>query len=230
MVSRIGTLVRRIYPRRENRPAPVLGSREAYALWSANYPARAHNPLMAAEQQAMMALMPLVAGCAVLDLGCGSGRYGQIALERGARQVIGIDNSLPMLRQAMFPVLAGEMDALPCESGAFDVVICGLAIGHIPLPRMRQALGEIARVLKPGSSALISDFHPFLALTGHQRSFRDAVGQRFAVEHYVHLWSDYFDAARLAGLTVDAVLEPAIDEAPVQGPGVLVIRLQKPSR
>ena len=37
---------------------PMLMPAEAYALWASSYPARAHNPVMQAEERAMLALMP----------------------------------------------------------------------------------------------------------------------------------------------------------------------------
>src|SRR3546814_10942320 len=48
----------------------------AYSLWAPSYPPRAHNPVMQAEERAMLALMPdTLHGKTVLDAGCGSGRY-----------------------------------------------------------------------------------------------------------------------------------------------------------
>ncbi|MFN8447416.1 MAG: hypothetical protein U0521_02160 [Anaerolineae bacterium] len=43
---------------------------DAYALWAANYPPEVHNPLMEAEQTAMLDPMPSLAGQVVLDLAC----------------------------------------------------------------------------------------------------------------------------------------------------------------
>jgi malonyl-CoA O-methyltransferase len=37
---------------------PLLEPREAYALWATSYPAHAHNPVMRAEERAMLGLMP----------------------------------------------------------------------------------------------------------------------------------------------------------------------------
>jgi malonyl-CoA O-methyltransferase len=80
---------------------PILAPAEAYALWASSYPAHAHNPVMQAEQRAMLALMPAeLHGQAVLDVGCGSGRYMLHALQRGAARVIGVDLSPQMLAHA----------------------------------------------------------------------------------------------------------------------------------
>src|SRR5215216_2160507 len=81
--------------------APTLAPAAAYALWAASYPPYAHNPLMLAEERAMLALLPSdLRGRAVLDAGCGSGRYLLHALRRGARRVVGVDLSSEMLAQA----------------------------------------------------------------------------------------------------------------------------------
>ena len=37
---------------------PVLAPAQAYALWAASYPAHAHNPVMLAEERAMLDLLP----------------------------------------------------------------------------------------------------------------------------------------------------------------------------
>src|SRR5215468_1484054 len=81
------------------RAAPrTLPSVDAYALWAATYPPRAHNRLMEIEQESMLRLLPDLADRDVLDLACGTGRYAAIAHQRDARNVVGTDNSLAMLR------------------------------------------------------------------------------------------------------------------------------------
>ena len=80
---------------------PTLTPAAAYALWAASYPPHAHNPLMQAEERAMLALLPAdLRGRAVLDAGCGSGRYLLHALRRNARRVLGVDLSAEMLARA----------------------------------------------------------------------------------------------------------------------------------
>jgi malonyl-CoA O-methyltransferase len=181
---------------------------------------------MAAEEAAMRRLMPDLRDRVVLDLACGSGRYGRLAIEAGARLALGVDHSAPMMIAGMTPphprFILAPLDAIPLAGGVIDVVVCGLAIGHVPEPE--PALNEIARVLRPGGWALISDFHPFLALTGHHRTFA-AAGRTFRVEHYPHLVSRVMTAARAAGLTIDQIEEPML---PVKGtplPVVIVYRM-----
>jgi malonyl-CoA O-methyltransferase len=188
--------------------SPVLASVDAYARWAESYPAHAHNALMRAEETALLSLLPPLAGRRVLDLACGSGRYAHIATQQHAAQVIGIDNSPHMLRAAAIPLRAlATVEAIPLATGAVDVVICGLALGH--LPRIQAAIAEIGRVLAQSGVALVSDVHPLLFAKGAQRTFSHE-GKTYAVEHYVHEQATYMAAAAAAGLRVDAVAEPRL--------------------
>mgnify|MGYP006271717463 CR=1 FL=1 len=203
------------------RPLRTLPSQTAYALWAQSYPAQAHNRLMQIEQAAMIARLPDVRGRVVLDLACGTGRYGILARTRGAAQVIGCDNSLPMLRHADINQTAlAPLTHLPLASGTIDLVLCGLAVGHIA--DIRPALAEIRRVLAPDGVALISDLHPFQALSGAERTFTAEDGSVYAVEHHIHLISDYITTAHAVGLTITDLAEPSHESYPV----VLILRLQ----
>ncbi|MCA9903299.1 MAG: class I SAM-dependent methyltransferase [Anaerolineae bacterium] len=178
----------------------------------------------------MTSLLPPLTGRTVLDLACGSGRYADIALVQGAAQVIGIDNSPHMLAQAQFQnrILA-TFSPIPLASQSIDVVVCGLALGHVP--DLEAAFAEIARVLKAGGVALISDVHPFLFLGGAQRTFT-VDGQTLAVEHHVHLYADYQRTASAAGLFIDRILEPRLlsedTQARLSAPVAIVYRMTKP--
>ncbi len=192
-------------------PRTTLSSLAAYERWAEQYPPHAHNAVMKAEEAAMKALCPSLAGQKVLDLACGSGRYGMIASAEGASISIGLDNSVPMLRQNTMGLRAvSTTERLPLASNSIDVVLCGLALGH--LKELDASMGEISRVIKPNGCALVSDFHPFIFLNGQQRTFNTADGQSFAVEHYAHLYADYHHAAHKAGLRIDAVLEPRLGQ------------------
>lgn len=198
----------RFFRRGGTRLTPTLSSLDAYALWAETYPPQAHNALMRAEEAAVLSLMPDVTGAAILDLACGTGRYGRIARERGAAYVTGIDNSLPMLKgNPLAERVQATTERLPLRQACMDGLICGLALGH--LPSLLPSFVEMARVLKPGGWGVVSDVHPFIALSGAQRTFR-AQGATFAVEHYPHLYSAYVAAAYGAGLSIETVLEPAL--------------------
>jgi SAM-dependent methyltransferase len=60
------------------------------------------GPMYALLARALVAAAPMpLAGCLVLDLGAGTGVAGQAALAAGARQVVGTDLSVAMLRRGL---------------------------------------------------------------------------------------------------------------------------------
>lgn len=206
-----------------SRP-PVLTPLEAYALWAPSYPAHAHNPVMQAEERAMLGLMPAsLQGQRVLDAGCGSGRYILHALQRGAAQVVGVDLSPEMLQRADAEVMKcrfdaeialaqGSVTALPIPDTWADLTVCGLVIGH--LEHLHEALRELHRVTKPGGILLCSDVHPIGPALGWQRDFKSG-DARYAVRHTQHLYSHWHAACTALGLTIERVLEPMLDPADI---------------
>ncbi len=232
-------LLRRLLPfRPPKRELHTLTSVDAYARWATSYPPNAHNALMQVEERAMLSLMLPLDGKTVLDLACGTGRYGLLAWDRGAKMVIGVDNSPDMLRANSLSckVLAG-VTAIPLPVDSVDVILCGLALGHEK--QLDVALAEIGRVLRKGGYALVSDFHPFMFLSGARRTFQASDGSTYAVEHYPHLYGDYHRAAWAANLLIEQVVEPHLDmetngtvaSAPTkatEAPIVIVYRLFKP--
>jgi len=187
----------------------VLPSLQAYDLWAWSYPAQAHNPLMALEEAALRAFLPSLRGLDVLDVGCGSGRWLKLAQAGGARRALGIDNSAAMLRQAGPGVALATMSAQPFPSASFDLLLCGLAIGH--LPDHQAALAEMARLLRPGGLLLLSDFHPVQHWRGAQRTFRAADGRAYAVEHYPRTTADFWQAGEALGLRLRHLAEPSLE-------------------
>ncbi|HJY64860.1 MAG TPA: methyltransferase domain-containing protein [Ignavibacteria bacterium] len=105
----------------------------------------------------------------VLDVGCGTGSL-VIAAKRRVGQsgsVNGVDASGEMISYAKkkasscglsvsFDVAAAQ--TLPFPDGMFDVVLCSLALHHIPEGDRSDALAEMRRVLKPGGKVLILEF------------------------------------------------------------------------
>jgi ubiquinone/menaquinone biosynthesis C-methylase UbiE len=178
----------------------------AYERWAPLYPPIAHNPLMRAEQQAMVEHWPPVAGKRALDLACGTGRYAQLLAETNAAQVVAMDFCVPMLRRvsAGTPV-CGSMMQLPFAAQAFDVVISGLALGHAA--DLHAWMAEVARVLGRGGTLLYSDFHSEAARAGLPRSFKDQSERTWSVPHRCYDPASQLEAAAAAGLTVDVLSE-----------------------
>jgi ubiquinone/menaquinone biosynthesis C-methylase UbiE len=101
----------------------------------------------------------------LLDVGCGTGRYAELASGRLGARVWGIDPSQEMLAQARRREGAGrvgwklaEAEHLPFKDGWFDA-----AHAHLVLHALRDrpaAYRELARVLQPGGRAVFASFRP----------------------------------------------------------------------
>jgi ubiquinone/menaquinone biosynthesis C-methylase UbiE len=178
----------------------------AYERWAPIYPPTPHNPLMRAEQQAMIEMWPDVARRRVLDLACGSGRYSRLLLETGAAEVISLDFCMPMLRQVSDShLVCASMMQLPFREGTFDAVVSGLALGHAT--SIGPWMAEVARVLCVGGTLLYSDFHPEAARAGLTRSFKDQNDASCTVPHQLHSVNAQLEAAAAAGFKIETVRE-----------------------
>lgn len=96
-------------------------------------------------------------GTAYLDVGCGAGLAAQIAAERGA-SVSGLDasDSLLSIARTRAPngdFCLGELESLPFEDGAFDLVTGFNSFQYAGNPSI--ALSEAKRVAKAGASVVI---------------------------------------------------------------------------
>jgi SAM-dependent methyltransferase len=100
------------------------------------------------------------AGTDLLDVGCGSGRFCQLAAARGAR-VAGIDATPEFVaiareRTPAADVRLGDMQFLPWDEDAFDVVTGFNAFFYAA--DIVAALREAARVLRPGGHIALTAF------------------------------------------------------------------------
>jgi ubiquinone/menaquinone biosynthesis C-methylase UbiE len=213
---------------------------EGYARWAATYEQDMEgHPLALAESAAMRALLPECGGLVALDAACGTGRYARLLAERGARQVIGIDQSAEMLERARAgsPALAGwktggtppsrgqaaratsvsftegDLLALPLADASCDVAVVALALAHLETGQLKQSFAELRRVLRPGGVLLMSEMHPFGALTGGRCRFEQGQGagrQVYHIQTHTHLHEDYFAAADAAGFALETLREPRL--------------------
>ena len=230
MWSFLSRVSRRIAPR---VPA-ALDVRTGYALWAAEYPPHAHNPLMRAEEAAMLRLLPDPAGKDCLDVACGTGRYMRIVRERGARSVAGVDYSYDMLAHGRraepgLRVAQAHFLGLPFRGGSFDLLTCALAVAYER--SLSDVLAEASRVLRPGGALIYSDRHPFRTLSGTPRHAVPGNGSAVDIEHHLHLFADHVNACREAGLTIERVIEPGLEasgsEKVAPGPAILAIAAVK---
>lgn len=94
-------------------------------------------------------------GARVLDVGCGPGEQLQALGARGCHGV-GVEPSLSEPERIIadgIRIVKGVAEQLPFATAEFDGVICKVVT---PYTDERRAVHEIARVLKPGATALVS--------------------------------------------------------------------------
>jgi len=214
-----------------NKPI-VIDAINGYTKWAALYTADAHNGFMEIEEQAMQQLIPNVTGKVCLDLACGSGRYLR-RLQQQASLAIGCDITAAMLQHARDYKLNNLVQCgffpLPFSDNSFDLITCGLAVGHCD--DLAMLLSEAARVLCKKGSIVYSDFHPFASLSGGHRIFTGTDGIKYYLEHYTHLYSDHFNACKASGLEIHEIIEPLGGPQHQHGlkenPVVIAIRAEK---
>jgi ubiquinone/menaquinone biosynthesis C-methylase UbiE len=184
----------------------------AYGSWAETYD-EADNPIIALEQPVVWSLLARIPPGRALDAACGTGRHAR-ELVRLGHEVFGIDITPEMLRRAEENVpqaefRMGDLRQVPAGDGDFDVVVCALALAH--LPELDAGVGELARVLRPGGMLIVSVLHPFQAHLGWHAPFADASGRRGFAREHPHGHAEYLAAFRAAGLSVRDCLEPRLD-------------------
>jgi ubiquinone/menaquinone biosynthesis C-methylase UbiE len=180
-----------------------------YQVWSATYD-QPGNGLFAVEEPIVHDILGSLAPGVALDAACGTGRYTAYLAARGHR-VIGVDSSPDMLAHARARVpnatlLRGDLHQLPLPDDHVDVVVCALALAH--LPEVGPAITEFARVLRPGGSLVIADVHHELVALGSVPRVRSAEGDPGLLPQFRHRASDYLRAALPLGLRVRRCEEP----------------------
>ena len=104
----------------------------------------------------------------VLDIGCGAGRTA-VPLAHMGWHVVGTDLSWPMLcgaaqragedRAGRLHLVLAPMDSIPARDRSFDMVIAhGIWNLARSAAQFRRALGEAARVAKPGAGLFVFTF------------------------------------------------------------------------
>ena len=163
-------------------PVIPVDARAGYRLWAATWDATP-SPIVAVEHRTLLPWVEALQCRRAIDVGCGTGRWTS---RLGA---LGLDASEEMVAQASAKaglrgrVAVADASALPVASESVDVVVCALTLGH--LADAARAMREFARVLLPGGTLLLSDFHTTAAARGWRRTFRHA-GQVYELENHAH--------------------------------------------
>lgn len=206
--------IRRLLDDEKLRGRGVLAQRvstvTAYEQHSAGYDEHAGGGLFAIDEPVIAGYLSGREPGVALDAACGTGRFAEFLARRGYR-VIGVDSSPDMLAHARRRVPDGdfhvaELDRLPLPDSAVDVIVCALALVHVP--RLQPILAEFARVLRPGGDLVISDIHHEHVTRGSVIKARGPVGEPCIVATYRHRLGDYLRAALSLGFQVRRCEEP----------------------
>ena len=147
--------------------------------------------IVADERRRWFERLRLASGEAVLDAGCGTGEATVMLAELVAPggRAVGVDRSAELLacaRRAACGVrstafLDGDVMALPCEDATFDAAYCERVFLHLDDPQ--AAMGELARVLRPGGRLLVVDMdHSTAAIDADDVELATMLTQHFASE------------------------------------------------
>ena len=198
------------YERRRDLPEHDVGT--GYGRWAESYDDPG-NDTIALEEPVVRGLLDALPAGPVLDAACGTGRHTGYLAAAG-RNVIGLDSSAAMLARARekLPSVefrSGELTALPIADGSMSGVVCALALSH--LPRLDAAIGELARVLRPGGRLVVSNPHPLATgILGWRAVFVDEHGERSMIPEHPHLHGEYIESFHAAGLGIRRCIEPRL--------------------
>jgi len=181
---------------------------DGYRAWAERYDLPG-NQLIDLEQPIVWEILDGLPRGIALDAACGTGRHAAHLASLGHR-VIGVDSSPEMLAKARAKLPDGDfieadLHHLPVPDDHVDVVVCALALTHVP--DLAPAMAEFVRVLRPGGHLVISDSRGLFGI-GLPVLRAGVDGRSGYLPHRSHLTSDYLVAALPLGLQVRRCEEP----------------------
>lgn len=137
----------------------------------------------APEWPATRAMLPPVAGKAVLDLGCGFGWASRWMRQQGAASVVGIDLSRNMIERAVHDTAddgieyrIADIETLELPPDAFDLAYSALTFHYIR--DFDRLLKTIATALRPSSHLVFTIEHPIYMAASHPHWQLDEDGRK----------------------------------------------------
>ena len=119
----------------------------------------------APEWPSLRALLPLLDGLRVIDLGCGFGWFCRWAREAGAAQVLGLDVSERMLARAVAttndPAITytrADLESIDLAPASFDLAYSSLALHYVA--SLERLMAQVHGALVPGGRFVFSVEHP----------------------------------------------------------------------
>ncbi len=159
-------------------------ARRAYDAWHAGL--EADEAADAPWHRLLRGRLPPLKGLRVLEAACGRGGLAVSLAAQGAALVVGADFSRTAVAKAAalarsrgagaLRLAVADVEALACRDAAFDVVISCETVEHVADPR--GAVRELARVLRPGGTLLLTAPN-YLGPMGLHRAWRAATGRPY---------------------------------------------------
>ena len=173
--------------------------------------------MLSLEKRYLEPLLPPAAGLDVVDLGCGTGRWLEILKAGDPRNLLGIDPSIEMLRQARrklkgaATLLCTDGGAAPLAPGSADLVLGNFVLSYVA--DAAAFLCNARTALRGNGTIFITDVHPKTNAALHwRRGVRDEDGFQ-EIQTFERSIDSVIDLCENAGLQVCARLEPCFGEA-----------------
>jgi SAM-dependent methyltransferase len=204
------------------------------------------------DRPAVLAALGPVHGLQVLDAACGPGLYAAELVARGA--IVTAFDASPVMVELARARIADQAQVgqavlgqpLPYADGAFDRIVCALAI-HYASDRA-VAFAEFCRVLRPGGALVVSTQHPTMDWLRKGGSYFDVkletdAWRTLSGDQPVRFWRESLSAlcghATGSGFLIQNVIEPLPADTMrgrypedfqklTREPGFLILRLLKP--
>jgi malonyl-CoA O-methyltransferase len=198
----------------DHNTAGFLSTQSAYDEWADHYDDE--DPSVLLDQPFLLNSLQPFAGCRILDLGCGTGRYLRLASHDAV--LVGLDLSRGMLERARRQTLPAigarwvqaSVECIPFGSQSFDRVVSGLVVDHVH--GLADFFRGIATMLRPGGRAIVTAVHPEMQRkTGPTVRFT-AAGREYRTEGTIHEKADILTAIQQAGLSIEQLQEPSVTE------------------
>jgi ubiquinone/menaquinone biosynthesis C-methylase UbiE len=148
-------------------------------------------------------------------VGCGTGRHWQELFAKDPRLIIGFDVSEGMLAilKNKYPdaIIYKHTDnqlSMLCNRYC-DLIISTLTLAHID--NIAEVFKEWDRVLKPGGSLIITDYHCEALLKGASRTFRNK-NKLIAIKSHIYPIKQIMQIADSSGISQIQFCERKIDE------------------
>ncbi|MGL4449965.1 MAG: class I SAM-dependent methyltransferase [Sarcina sp.] len=136
----------------------------------------------AGEWETLKNMIPNLEGKKVLDLGCGFGWHCKYAIDKGAKEVVGIDLSKKMLAKAMeinsdekIKYVNMDIENSELEDNYYDVIISSLALHYIE--DFYKMAKKIYKALNKDGVFVFSVEHPIFTAYGTEKWYTNELNE-----------------------------------------------------